>query len=90
MLEEKIEIIIDSFNITNKTISIAKFSTIYKDGLIVSRNVIDRCGFVPGEIEKVKAYIGMNSEPEIKYLESIWTDELIKQYQEFIANQEII
>lgn len=79
MLEEKQEIVIDTFNVTNKSISIVKYNVVYKDGIELSRVHLDRCAFVPGDIEKVKAYLNMQDEPEIQYLESIWTDEVIQR-----------
>lgn len=79
MLEERQEIVIDNFNVTNKTISVVKYQVIYKDGVELSRVHLDRCAFVPGDIDKVKAYLNMQDEPEIKYLESIWTDEVIQK-----------
>lgn len=79
MLEEKQEIIIDNYNATQKTLSIAKVLVILRDGIEIVRQVIDRCAFGPGDIDKVKAYLNMQDEPEIKYLESIWTDEVIQK-----------
>ena len=39
------------------------------------------CTYWPGQIEDVKAILGVESSPEIAYLESIWTPEVIAAYE---------
>lgn len=79
MLTEDIKIIIDTINVTNKTISIAKDTIIKKDGIIIAKSR-HRQAFAPGEIDKVKEYIGINESPEIDYLNAIWTQDVIDAY----------
>lgn len=70
------------------TISI-QIDWVYIDnGVETMRQPKDVRGFVPGQIEQVKAYIGMEESPEITYLESIWTQEVIDAYNAFIQSQE--
>jgi len=82
MLNQREEIVIDNYNVTLKTLSIAKFLVILDDGQEVVRKEIDRCAFLPGDIDKVQAYIGKNNDNEINYLKSIWTDDVVKVYQD--------
>lgn len=81
MFEEVIEYTIDNINLANKTISIIREVVIKKDNTEISR-MRHRCAFVPGEIEKVKEYLGTQASPEIDYLNAIWTPEVIKNYQD--------
>lgn len=85
MLEERIELIIDNINVTNKTISIARDSVVYNNGVEIARNR-HRQAFVPGQIEDVKQYTGWgDSEPSIIYLNSMWTQEVIDDYNAMLA-----
>lgn len=79
MLTETIEIILDSINTSNKTISIAKDTIIKKDGIEIAAQR-DRRAFTPGDLELVKDYMGLEEGAEITYLESIWTQEVIDNY----------
>lgn len=81
MLEETIEIILDNINTSNKTISIAKDVVVKKDGVEIARTR-DRKAFVPGDIDAVKVYIGTEESPEIDYLNVIWTEQVISEYEE--------
>lgn len=73
------EIIIDSINTTNKTISIAKDTIVKKDSQPIAKSR-DRRAFVPGDIAAVKDYLGTDSSPEIDYLNAIWTEQAINDY----------
>jgi hypothetical protein len=85
--EEKLPAIFTDINSVLKTVSIAIDTIIKKDDVEITRSR-HRCAFVPGQIEEVKAYTGLSDEsPEIIYLESIWTPEVIKAYNELIAAQ---
>lgn len=80
MLTEINEIILDNINAFSKTISIAKDTIIQKDGVEIARQR-NRQAFVPGDIEAVKSYTGFtNADPEIVYLNSIWTQNVIDAY----------
>ncbi len=61
---------IDTINAITKTISIVKIV----DGIRV------REAFGPGDIEKVKIYIELDSGPEIDFLNNLWTQEIIDNY----------
>lgn len=81
MFEERQEIIIDNINVSTKTISIAKDSVVLRDGIEIARDR-NRCAFHPGQIEEVKIYTGWDdSTPEVIYLNSVWTQEVIDAYQ---------
>ncbi len=82
MLEERELLpIITDIDPNTKTISIAKDTIILKDGEIISKSR-HRCAFVPGDIERVKEYLGVTSSPEITYLNSIWTADVIEKHNE--------
>ncbi len=88
MIEEKfLAPIFTDINPNNKTISIAIDTLILKDGIEIARNR-ERGAFVPGDIEKVKAYIGLDKGPEIDYLNAIWTEEAIISYQTMLEQNE--
>ena len=87
-LSEHTEYKIDNINTENKTISIAKYDIIKKDGIEISRSKPHRCAFVPGQIENIKEYIGQNDGPVINMLNALWTQEIIKEYNDKISNQE--
>lgn len=86
MLEElELTPIFTDINPITKTISIAKDTIVKKDGIEIARNR-HRRAFAPGDIEKVKEYLGIDTSPEIIYLESIWTQEVIDNYLNSIEN----
>jgi len=78
---ESQETVIDTINTTNKTISVAKDTIVKKDGVEIARNR-HRQAFIPGDIEAVKDYLGVEESPEIDYLNAIWTEEVIEAYQQ--------
>lgn len=43
-----------------------------------------RAAFIPGEIDKVKEFLGVDTSPEIDFLNSLWTDEVIAKYQKLL------
>lgn len=69
-----------------KTVSVAIDTIIYRDGVEISRER-NRRAFVPGQLDDVKAFIGVNESHEITYLEAIWTQEVIDEYN---AQQELL
>lgn len=84
MASERIEFMIDSVNLTWKTISILRVTINLDDeGNETGRNN-HRCGFAPGQIEEVKQFLGVESSPEIDYLNAVWTAEVINAYQQMI------
>lgn len=87
MITETTQIIIDNINTTNKTISIKKETSIERDGIEIARTEPWRKAFVPGEVEDVKELTGWTDEsPEVVYLNSIWTQEVIDAYNYLITN----
>lgn len=88
MLIEQIIIQIDNINATLKTLSIHKILAILKDGVEISRGNPHSCCFYPGQIEEVKTFTGWDeSSPEIIYLKSIWTQDIIDAYVQMINEQ---
>ena len=89
LTEEKLPAIFTDINPILKTVSVAIDTVINKDDVEIARSR-HRCAFVPGQIEEVKAYTGLSDEsPEIIYLNSIWTPEVIQAYNDLIAAQEV-
>lgn len=85
MLIQQDQIIIDNINATTKSISINKFSVILSDGVKISQTQPLTCAFLPGQIEDVKVFTGWNDEtPEVIYLNSVWTSEVIAAYQNLL------
>lgn len=68
----------------NKTVSIRKDEIIKENDIELARNH-HRRAFVPGELEEVKEYMGVEEGPEIAYLESLWTEEVIQAYQDILG-----
>jgi hypothetical protein len=87
LTEEKLQPIFTDINPNTKTIIVAIDSVIKKDGVEVSRSR-ERCAFVPGDIEGVKAYTGLDDKsPEIIYLNAIWSAEVIAGYKKMQQDQ---
>ena len=63
-----------------KTVSIRMDTVIKEDELEISRSS-HRCAFGPGDILKVKEYLGVETSPEIDYLNAVWTEEVIAAYE---------
>jgi len=83
-------IVFKQFNldIENKTISLAFETVIEENGEELARKR-HRCAFVPGDIEKVKQFMGLgDTNKHIKYINSIWTQAVIDRYQAKLAEQE--
>lgn len=80
LTEEKLLPIFDSIDPNTKTVSILIKTIVKRDGVEISHEN-HRCAFNPGDIEKVKTYIGVTESPEITYLESIWTQEAIDAWR---------
>ena len=76
-------------NFDTKRVSIAKQEVAYNDdGTEFSRAPMERRAFVPGEIEVVKQYIDKDTGDEISLIDSMWTEEVIAEYQAMLAEQE--
>lgn len=83
MITKEINLARFEMNPENKTLSIRRDTIIKEDGVELSRSY-HRCAYVPGDIDKVREYLGVEESPEITYLESVWTDEVIAAYKEKI------
>ena len=78
--EKTLQPIFSDINPNNKTISIAIDTVILKNGEEIARER-NRMAFVPGEIDKVKNFIGATEGPEVDYLNAIWTADVIAAHQ---------
>lgn len=86
MIEEQTQISMLNINTTLKTLSIAIDEVALKNGKEIARER-DMSAFVPGQIDAVKAFTGWDdSTPEIIYLNSVWTQDVIDAYQ-LLLNQ---
>lgn len=86
LTEQILSPIFSDINPNNKTVSVAIVTAILKDGVEISRSE-HRRAFGPGQIEDVKDYIGVNSSPEIDYLNAIWTQDVIDAYNASISRE---
>lgn len=63
-------------------VSISLQTIISEDGIELTRSPRHRKAFAPGNLEDVKAYTGMgDSDPQIKYLSTVWTSKVINDYK---------
>lgn len=70
------------------TISIAFLPIYYDNGQEDMRGRLQRRGFVPGQIEDVKAFTGLGDQNKhIQYINSLWTQQVIDDYNASV-NQE--
>lgn len=72
------------YNPENKTVSIAYDEVAVDDDGTVYVNPQKknhRCAFVPGDIDKVKEYMGKTTGPEIAMLKAVWTASVIDKYK---------
>ena len=89
LTERKLQPIFTDLNPNTKAVSVAMDTVIERDGVEVSKSR-DRRAFVPGDIEGVKAYSGLDDKsPEIVYLNAIWSAEVIAAHQALVASQEV-
>ena len=79
MITKEINIARFEMNAENKTLSIRMDTIIKEDGVELSRKH-HRCAYVPGDIDKVVECLGADAS-EVSYLKSIWTDEVIAEYE---------
>ena len=88
MITQIQEIAICNINTTTKTISISKTDVVLDGTKVIARGEPWMRAFAPGEIDSVKEVTGWSDEtPEIIYLNSIWTQEVIDAYNAMIASQ---
>lgn len=78
-LVKEINIARFDMNPENKTVSIRMDTVIKEDGVELSRKH-HRCGFAPGDIDKVAACLGADAS-EVVYLKLVWTDQVIADYK---------
>lgn len=85
LTERNLQPIFTDINPNNNTISVAMDTVIERDGVEISKSR-NRRAFVPGDIASVKEYTGLDDKsPEIVYLNSIWSAEVIAAYNDSIA-----
>ncbi len=68
------------------TLSITTTIQIVDNGVELTR-YSNISAFGPGDIERVKLFLGTDTGALIDYLSKIWTDEAIANYTTFIASQ---
>lgn len=69
-------------------ISLAFIPVYVEDGVEQDRGRFQRRAFVPGDIEKVKAFTGLgDNNKHIQYIDSLWTAQVIAAYQASIAEE---
>lgn len=87
------------FNSEWKNISINIEMMIKEEEKVLMSNIVKTGFFYPGDGEKLEQWLAENLEisldeakkqPIIDIMKTIWTEELIKNYQNHITNQEII
>lgn len=81
-----IEYILDTINLTTRTCSLVKYEVFFDvNGKEVARSKPHRCAVVPGEVDKVKEFMGIKKEESAPFLEnvlnSLWTPEVISAYE---------
>lgn len=76
MLTEETVYSLHDMNPQTKTVSVTLVTLVKRDGIEIARSSTTRA-FEPGDIEAVKEYIGVSESPEITYLESVWTQDVI-------------
>lgn len=86
MLTKETQLSRFEINQENKTISI-RLDTVIKENDVELSRSCHRTAFVPGQIEDVKAYLGVEDSAEIQYLNSIWTAQVIADYEAMIQAQ---
>jgi hypothetical protein len=75
-------------DVENWAISIAFIPVINKDNVEYLRGKLHRRAFVPGQIEDVKAFTGLdNTNKHIKYINSLWTQQVIDEYNAKIQGE---
>lgn len=88
MITQTQEISICNINTNTNTISISKCDIFLNDGIEIARSQPWMRAFVPGEIDGVKEATGWSdATPEIIYLNSIWTQDVIDAYNAMLAEQ---
>jgi len=78
--------ILTDINPNTKSVSIAIDTVVLRNGIEIARERLRRA-FVPGEIEDVKEFVGVESSPEIEYLEAIWTTEVIEAFNASLSDE---
>jgi len=66
-------------NLTDLRLTLKIYYVFKEDGIEINRSNKTEY-FYPADIEKVKFCLGVQSSPEIDYLNSIWTAEVISSY----------
>lgn len=88
LTEERLLPIFDNIDPNLKTVSVLKRTLVKKDGVVISSHD-QRCSFYPGQIEEVKSHCEVEDSAEIQYLNSIWTPEVIANYDALVNPAEL-
>ena len=89
MLEERIEVSdIKITNFNEMFISISLDTVIYKDDIEIARSSLNARGFVPGELQDVKDFTGVNEGELINALDALWSADVILKYDEKFKSKE--
>lgn len=80
MLSEESTHSFHDMNPITKTVSITVVTIIKKDGVEIARSNNTRA-FAPGQIEDVKSHLGVSESPEISYLNTVWTQDVIDSWK---------
>ena len=62
----------------NHSFSIHKEQIVKEDGVVIGKQIIDTCSFLPGQIDKLAEYLGNPDHPLVSYCNIIWTPEIIE------------
>jgi hypothetical protein len=87
MITKEVNVARFDMNSENKTLSIRTDTILKEDGVEIMRRC-HRGSFVPGQIDRLIDLLG-HSSPEIAYLKKIWTNAVIKEYEDMIAAQDV-
>jgi hypothetical protein len=82
--QEKIAVTISDVEPILKTVSVCIATLLVNENTVIATLSKVRQAFAPGDIQKVKDFIGMEDSPEIRYLNDIWTQDVIDSYNTFV------
>ena len=78
-LKKETKLVKFDVNVEHKTVSIALDTVILENGEEISRKR-HRCSFAPGDLDKVKEYLGVDKSPELDLLKKMWPAKVVKEY----------
>ena len=85
--EKKLQPIFTDIDPNTRTVSVALDSIILRDGVQISKRR-HRCAFVPGQLEELKRVTGLSDDSaEVRYLNALWTPEVIRAHEALTAQE---